>query len=46
MAKNGQQHPIAAKIANMGRAADEGDEDTVNAEADELPKDDNGIYKV
>jgi hypothetical protein len=30
----------------MGKAASGSDEDTVNAGADELPKDANGQYKV
>ena len=44
--KDDNQHPIDRKIANMGKAAREGDEDTVAAEADELPKDDNGHYII
>jgi hypothetical protein len=44
--KKDEQHPIDAKIANMGRAASSGDEDTVNAEADELPKNPDGTYKI
>jgi hypothetical protein len=41
-----KQHPVDRKIANMGNAANEGDEDTVAAEADELPKNKDGTYKI
>jgi hypothetical protein len=44
--RDDEQHPIAAKIANMGKAALNDDEDTVNAEADELPKNPDGTYKI
>lgn len=38
--------PILRKAINMGQAAKAGDEETVEAEADELPKDENGQYKI
>jgi hypothetical protein len=44
--KKDEQHPIDRKIANMGKAALKGDDKTVNAEADELPKDKDGNYKI
>jgi hypothetical protein len=40
------EHPIDRKIANMGKAALKGDEKTVEAEADELPRDKDGNYKI
>lgn len=39
-------HPIDRKIANMGKAASEDDDETVAAEADELPKDGSGRYVI
>ena len=44
--KGDEGHPIDAKITNMGKAALSGNENTVNAEADELPKNPDGTYKV
>ena len=38
--------PILDKAAKMGKAALKGDDKTVNAEADELPKDDQGNYII
>jgi hypothetical protein len=37
--KKDEQHPIDRKIANLGKGALEGDQDAVDAEADELPRD-------
>jgi hypothetical protein len=44
--KKDKQHPIGRKTASLGKAAKAGDEETVNAEADELPKDDQGNYII
>lgn len=44
--KKDEPHPIDRKIRNLGKAAKAGDEETVNAEADELPKDKDGNYII
>jgi hypothetical protein len=44
--KDGHEHPVDRKIRNLGKAARAGDEETVNAEADELPKDEDGNYII
>ena len=36
------KHPGVERIKNMGKGASDNDADAVDAEADELPKDDNG----
>ena len=41
-----KKDPILDKAAKMGKAAKAGDEKTVNAEADELPKDNQGNYII
>lgn len=38
--------PILDKAVKMGTAAAKGDEETVDAEADELPKDEQGTYQI
>ena len=45
MAK-GKKDPVADKAARLGKAAAKGDEETVNKEADELPKDKDGNYII
>ena len=44
--KKDEQHPIDRKTASLGKAAKAGDEETVNAEADQLPKDNQGNYII
>ncbi len=46
MAKKNGKDPIVDKAAKLGKAAAKGDEKTVNKEADELPKDKDGNYKI
>lgn len=38
--------PILDKAVKMGTAAGKGDEAAVEAEADELPKDEQGTYQI